>query len=439
MSRPSGRVAHRLSTQDDPLVGRQLFGNVTNLFDLLRRPVPPLAMIEAEFEVPSAMTPGLQQAYDRYGLDPVKARPDLLWVRPARTGAPLIGAPAPGLAYELHVIDVKMAAEPSLRHFTEVTYYALGLAAALRQHGLAERYAVSAEGFIWPGNHDAKAFRTLYRAQEAAGDPDPVTAALLATLVPVPYEVYQVHVKHFFADRLLRVLGQEPLEASWHVGPKCQLCDYVPYCREHAERGDHLSRLPWLNQGQATLLRQHGIATTQALADAIDAPDRRMAGHDGVESSAAGRGARPARPHPRLAPGTAGRDPWTAQRAHARVERSESFPHGAFRSRVGHHLCPGGDAGLLPAHPPARGSPHHGGAGLPGGSGPGDESGYGARAAGRICHAGDGLAGGDCDDECPSPRGAAGVVPYVRVGYAGDAATAAHVRAPHAAPGCGAS
>ena len=267
---PSGRVAHRLSTQDDPLVGRQLFGPVTNLFDLLRHPVPPLAMIEAEFEVPSAMTPGLQQAYERYGLDPVKARPDLLWVRPARTGAPLIGAPAPGLAYELHVIDVKMAAEPSLRHFTEVTYYALGLAAALRQHGLAERYAVSAEGFIWPGNHDAQAFRTLHRAREAAGDADPVTAALLATLVPVPYEVYQVHVKHFFADRLLRVLGQDPLEASWHVGPKCQLCDYVPYCREHAERGDHLSRLPWLNHGQATLLRQHGIATTQALAHAIE-------------------------------------------------------------------------------------------------------------------------------------------------------------------------
>ena len=38
------------------------------------------------------------------------------------------------------MIDVKMAAEPSLRHFTEVTYYALALAAALRQHGLAERY-----------------------------------------------------------------------------------------------------------------------------------------------------------------------------------------------------------------------------------------------------------------------------------------------------------
>src|SRR5947209_1908503 len=83
---------------------------------------------------------------DRYGLDSVKARPNILWIRPARTGAPLIGTPTPGLAYELHVIDVKMAAEPSLRHFTEVTYYALALAAALRQHGLAERYAVSAEG-----------------------------------------------------------------------------------------------------------------------------------------------------------------------------------------------------------------------------------------------------------------------------------------------------
>ena len=89
---PSGRVAHTLSAQADPLVGRQLFGKVTDLFDVLQRPVPPLAIIEAEFEVPSDMTPGLQQAYDRYGLDSVKARPDILWIRPARTGAPLIGS-----------------------------------------------------------------------------------------------------------------------------------------------------------------------------------------------------------------------------------------------------------------------------------------------------------------------------------------------------------
>jgi hypothetical protein len=58
-------------------VGRQLFGKVTDLFDVLQRPVPPLAIIEAEFEVPSDMTPGLQQAYERYGLDSVKARPDI--------------------------------------------------------------------------------------------------------------------------------------------------------------------------------------------------------------------------------------------------------------------------------------------------------------------------------------------------------------------------
>jgi len=254
----------------DELVGRRPFGKVENLFDILQRDTPPLAIIEAEFEVPSGITPGLQQAYDTYGLEPVRVRPDILWIRPAGTGAPLIGDPDPLPEYELHVIDVKMAAEPSLRHFTEVTYYALSLAAALAEHGLSDRYAVSAEGFIWPGSHDENAFRNLVREFQSRGDDNPVTSALMHTLVPVPYEVYQVHVRQFFEERLLRVLGQEPQEALWHVGPKCQLCDYVRYCREKANDCDHLSRLPWLNHGQAELLRQNGISTTVALKNAIN-------------------------------------------------------------------------------------------------------------------------------------------------------------------------
>ena len=265
----AGTVAHVLKDEIDPLVGRQLFGKVTDLFTILRQPTTPSYFVEAEFEVPSNITPALQQAYDNYGLEPVRVRPDILWVRPSGTGAPLIGDPDPVPEYEIHVVDVKMAAEPSLRHFTEVTYYALALAAALVEQGLSDRYAVSAEGFIWPGSHDVNAFRNLVNDLQARGEPDPVTEALLDTFVPVPYEVYQVHVKQFFEERLLKVLGQQPDEASWHVGPKCQLCDYVRYCRQEAENCDHLSRLPWLNQGQAELLREHGIATTQALRDAI--------------------------------------------------------------------------------------------------------------------------------------------------------------------------
>jgi DNA replication ATP-dependent helicase Dna2 len=268
---PPGDVEYVKKDEVDKLVDRESFGTVENLFEILKRETPPFAIIEAEFEVPPNITPGLQKAYAPKVLETVRARPDIIWIRPGGTGHPLIGDPNPVPKFELHVIDVKMAAEPSLRHFTEVTYYALSLAAALAKQGLSDRYAVSAEGFIWPGSHDANAFRNLVREYKAKGKEgrDSVTSALQDTLVPVPYEVYQVHVKQFFEERLPRVLKQEPKEASWHVGPKCQLCDYVRYCKQEAEKIDHLSRLPWLNQGQAELLRQNGISTTQSLIYAI--------------------------------------------------------------------------------------------------------------------------------------------------------------------------
>ena len=246
---PRDTIEYVEKTEVDELVGRRTFDKVRNLFEILRRDRPPFGVIEAEFDVPSSITPSLQTAYDRYGLEPVRARPDIIWIRPYGTGAPLIAKPDPPPSYELHIIDVKMAAEPSLRHFTEVTYYALSLAAALAENGMAGQYAVSAEGYIWPGSHDANEFRNLVLAYQAKGEAAPVTSALMDTLIPVPYEVYQVHVKQFFEERLLRVLGQRPADAAWHVGPRCQTCDYVPYCRQEAGDCDHLSRLPWLPPG----------------------------------------------------------------------------------------------------------------------------------------------------------------------------------------------
>ncbi len=269
-----GKVLFLLEEKIDDLLGRRPFKKIQNLFDILRQQEPPQAIIEAEFTVPTNITLGLQKAYDDFGLEQVRVRPDILWIRPSGTGAPLIGnETAP--EYEIHIIDVKMAAEPSLRHFTEVTYYALALATAIEQEGLSGRYAVSAEGTIWPGSHDLNAFRNLVKLYEAKGAVNPVSDALSETLIRVPYEVYVIHVKHFFEDRLLRVLQTDMEEASWHVGPKCQLCDYVRYCREKASECDHLSRLSWLNQGQAELLRLNGITTTAELAEAVATTDHR--------------------------------------------------------------------------------------------------------------------------------------------------------------------
>ncbi len=269
-----GKVVFLLEDKVDDLLGRKPFKKIQNLFDILRQQEPLQAIIEAEFTVPTNITPGLQKAYDDFGLDQVRVRPDILWIRPGGTGAPLIGnGTVP--EYEIHIIDVKMAAEPSLRHFTEVTYYALALATAIQQEGLGGRYAVSAEGTIWPGSHDINAFRNLVQLYQAKGAADPVSEALSETLIRVPYEVYEVHVKQFFEDRLLRVLQTGMEDASWHVGPKCQLCDYVRYCLDKASECDHLSRLAWLNQGQAELLRSNGITTTAGLTEAVTTADDR--------------------------------------------------------------------------------------------------------------------------------------------------------------------
>ncbi len=271
----AGKVVFLLDNTVDDLLGRKPFKKIQNLFNILRGQEPPQTIIEAEFTVPTNITPGLQKAYDDFGLDQVRLRPDVLWIRPGGTGAPLIGDPAAAPEYEIHIVDVKMAAEPSLRHFTEVTYYALALATAIEQEDLSRRYAVSAEGAIWPGSHDINAFRNLVQLHQAKRSPDPVSEALNETLIRVPYEVYEVHIKQFFDDRLLRVLQTDMTDASWHVGPKCQLCDYVRFCRDKASECDHLSRLAWLNQGQAELLRANDINTTAELTEAVTNADHR--------------------------------------------------------------------------------------------------------------------------------------------------------------------
>ena len=70
---PKDAIEYVEKPEVDELVGRKTFDKVRNLFDILRRDHPPFAVIEAEFDVPSSITPGLQRAYDSYGLEPVRA------------------------------------------------------------------------------------------------------------------------------------------------------------------------------------------------------------------------------------------------------------------------------------------------------------------------------------------------------------------------------
>ncbi|MDQ3816753.1 MAG: hypothetical protein M3362_03550 [Acidobacteriota bacterium] len=262
-------IEHNIQGGIDQAPREQQF-DPTDLIKILKRRVPPLAIIEGEFAVPASFTPALEEICTKYRLELKTARPDIVWIRKARTGAPLIGPPRDTFKYELHIIDVKMAAEPSLKHFAEVTFYALALSKAIREHGLEHKYAVSAEGFIWPGNYDANWFRNLSNELRASGDADVVTSTLLRTLKAVPYEVYRVHVKNFFEEWLPQVLEQGLLETNWHVWPKCQICGYLRLCKKQAAEVDHLSRLPWLSKGQAEILRRNNIHTTAELAQAIE-------------------------------------------------------------------------------------------------------------------------------------------------------------------------
>jgi len=257
--------------EEDERLGVKKFKVVRNLIEILSREMPPSAIIEGEFQIPNSVSHELNEACERFGIEPSKAIPDILWIRPFDTGSPLIGEPNDGSPeYEIHVIDVKLAAEASLKHFTEVTFYALSLDRFLRENNLISKYRVSAKGLVWPGSHDANEFRNLVNRFVAENNPSPIDDALADTLIAVPYEVYEVHVKRFFKNKLIPILETDPLDANWHVSSKCQLCQYLNYCMEMAADQKHLSRIPWLNQSQATLLRNEGINNTEKLTEEIN-------------------------------------------------------------------------------------------------------------------------------------------------------------------------
>ena len=88
------------------------------------------------------------------------ARPDIIWLT-EDNGKKVI-----------NIIDIKTAAEPSLKHFSEVVLYALTLDKLIKNLKLDNRYSVNLKkGYIWPGTHDIDLFIktfNLYNSKEPA-------------------------------------------------------------------------------------------------------------------------------------------------------------------------------------------------------------------------------------------------------------------------------
>lgn len=270
----TSQVVFKKSAEKDPNLGIYRYETVEeiDLIKRLRQTQPPAYIIEGTFRIPLEQTafPGL--------LDFVKAnpgrlegaygRPDLMWVHRFDGEVELLPGSPTAPEYIIHIFDVKLAAEPSLRHFVEVTYYAFGLQAWLRAHpDLSKRYAVAAAGRVWPGTHDPHAFRNKVREKEARGSSNPMRDALLEMTEAVPHEAYWPRVREFLDERVPSVVAMEPEAPQWHVSSKCQLCDYAYHCTEQAlpQAKDHLSQVPGITAAQVRLLQREGIMTLSDL------------------------------------------------------------------------------------------------------------------------------------------------------------------------------
>jgi len=264
-------VNYILDNKVDDSIGQQPFKKVENLFELLKMETPPFAIIEASFKVPETISPSFKILKEKYGVDIGNVNPDIILIRPFSSGSPLIDFDSQSPPqFELHIVDVKLASEASLKHFTEVTYYALALAEAIKTEGLDRRYKVSSQGLVWPGCHDENMFRNLVRRKMSMGSPNALLESLDETLQKVPYEVYEIHVRDFINNKVLEIIDKSPEEADWHIAGKCQLCQYLEDCQTDADTQDHLCKVPFLNLGQANLLRQKGISTSEELYEAIN-------------------------------------------------------------------------------------------------------------------------------------------------------------------------
>jgi hypothetical protein len=176
-----------------------------------------------------------------YGLDPdlvefVDCHPDLLLVDETDDGL------------EVRVVDAKATDEMKLSHRIQTTLYTLLLRHVLAEAGHDEGLRASREGGIW-----------------LAGRDEPEWFGL-AAIAP--------HLETFLAHELTPLLETPAAEAFWHVGFRCEWCDYYSHCRAEAERTDDVSLVPYLSTFAKRHLHDVGVESVADLRDLLGQPDR---------------------------------------------------------------------------------------------------------------------------------------------------------------------
>ena len=181
----------------------------------------------------------------------------------------------------LRVIDIKLAASPSVSYFAEVALYSMILASWLDDNHLADRFYVSIGAAVWPGKHSGTSLgnahysaiknRKVLTSSEA-------TSHLRDDLSILPKDIYTSRVQEFLINELPEVLLEEDWQnLPWHVSPVCMGCEYLGYkwsekTKEHKEycwpkalREGSLSQVFGLTHGASAALRDHSVQTVDDL------------------------------------------------------------------------------------------------------------------------------------------------------------------------------
>ncbi|HEY0020810.1 MAG TPA: AAA domain-containing protein [Longimicrobium sp.] len=267
-------------------------------------------VVEAEFEGDTSIfrqSVGLQDIQDVYGnsLSISSLQPDLIQVLPSLAqhviddstvsprfreevlpdGSTVLMDAVTDTRKRLRVADIKMTSEPGAHYFAEVVFYSMALAAWLREHGLADEYAVVAAPAVLPGSTNDSHLVTQARAWAAAGrvpTAPELSAAFESDLEIAAVEAYAPRIRELLATRLPALLTHPWEELPYHVSFRCKGCEFlgdphirgkggVPtqdprHCWPDADRTHHLSRVVGLTRGASEVLRAHDVPDVPVLA-----------------------------------------------------------------------------------------------------------------------------------------------------------------------------
>lgn len=225
----------------------------SDLIAVLQMETPPQIILEAEFETPNIFQ------YDLNHFNFSNSRPDILYITKHNSDN----------HYIISIIDVKTTNNPSLKHFSEISFYKLVLEELLKIHNLTNKYSISTNGYIWPGNNEKYFFIDTFEKYKRTSS-NPLNDTLKEVLIPVPYEIYEPYVLNFFNEILPRVNQQKMEDTLWQFSSKCQFCDYDIFCKKESQENSLIDQIPFISNGQHALLVGEGINNIFDLVDSIE-------------------------------------------------------------------------------------------------------------------------------------------------------------------------